>query len=342
MGVRCMDKKNYRNLMEEVWNTDICSGCGACIAVCPADSLFYNGVDTHPVSTGYCIQENNHIPCGACYAVCPRTSLRNQTKKEIGDYISITGAQAVVDSVHRQSGGAVTAILTYALQNNLIDAVVTVTEDRWTKKPSSTLITSAGDILTYAGSRYSWYTPVLSALKTAVIEKKFHSIAVVGVPCAVSAVRLMKESDNDLILPFKKAIRLVIGLFCTEIFDYNKLFSNQMNTLSVRSWDITRMDIKRGLIIEQGDGSTQTINLSDLLGSVRTGCHSCQDFTAQDADISAGSIGTPDGYTTLITRTSIGKGFVDGAVRAGILLLSDNVSKDPIIAHASKKREKNS
>jgi len=339
-----MEKKNYRSLEEEVWNTDVCSGCGACIAVCPADSLYYNGVDTHPVSNGYCKQENSHVPCGSCYAVCPRTDHQTKKKKHesIGDYLCITGARAVLDTANRQSGGAVTAILASALQQHLIDAVVTVTEDRWTKKPSSVLITSSGEVLTYAGSRYSWYTPVLTALKTAVIEKKFHSIAVVGVPCAASAVRLMKESDVDLIQPFKKAIRLIIGLFCTEIFDYTMLFDERIKeTLSVHPWDITRMDIKGNLVIEQKDGTTETLNLSQLEGLVRPGCHSCLDFTATDADISAGSIGTPDGFTTLIIRTSTGKGFFDAAIRSGAILSTDNVSLDPITIHASKKREKN-
>ena len=53
---------------------------------------------------------------------------------------------------HRQSGGAVTAILANALDEGLIDAVVTVTEDRWTLKPSSVIITKSDILIQQAGS----------------------------------------------------------------------------------------------------------------------------------------------------------------------------------------------
>ncbi len=336
-----MEKKSYKNLEELVWNTDACSGCGACIAVCPADALYYREGDTHPVSFGYCKQETDNVPCGACFEVCPRVPEKSVTVDAIGNYLSLFGAKATTESPLYQSGGAVTAILAYGLQNNLIDAVVTVTEDRWLKKPRSTLITSAGEILSYAGSRYSWYTPVLSALKTAVIERKYRAVAVVGVPCAVSALRLMKESDHDLIQPYARAIRLIIGLFCTEIFDYHLFTEGLQEKMRAEPWDITRMDIKGGLIIEREGLLPEKIDLSSLSFCVRKGCHICRDFTAVDADISVGSMGTPDGYTTLIVRTPVGKGFLDSAVRGGSVILADNVSPDPILSHAKKKSDMN-
>jgi len=33
-------KKTYTALQEEVCDAGICSGCGACVAVCPADALY--------------------------------------------------------------------------------------------------------------------------------------------------------------------------------------------------------------------------------------------------------------------------------------------------------------
>ncbi len=53
---------------------------------------------------------------------------------------------------HRQSGGAVTSILANALDEGLIDAIVTVTEDRWTLKPSSVVITKSDVLVQQAGS----------------------------------------------------------------------------------------------------------------------------------------------------------------------------------------------
>ena len=41
LGVRTMAQKSYVDLKSEVWDTGKCSGCGACVAVCPADALSF-------------------------------------------------------------------------------------------------------------------------------------------------------------------------------------------------------------------------------------------------------------------------------------------------------------
>ncbi len=178
-----MAQKSYLDLKSEVWDTGRCSGCGACVAVCPADALsFAEGeMVTNPQTTGYCKQATDTVPCGACYDVCPRVG--DQPADTLGKYLELVSAKALFDIPHRQSGGAVTAILANALDEGLIDAVVTVTEDRWSLKPSSVIITRSDVLIQQAGSRYSWWVPLLAALKNAVVERKFRRIAVVGVPC---------------------------------------------------------------------------------------------------------------------------------------------------------------
>ena len=225
-----MAAKSYLDLKSEVWDTGRCSGCGACVAVCPADALFFDEGEmvTAPRSNGYCKQATDSVPCGACYAVCPRTI--EQPAEELGEYLELVSAHAAIDVPRRQSGGAVTAILANALDEGLIDAVVTVTEDHWTLRPSSVVITKSDVLIQQAGSRYSWWVPLLAALKYAVVERKFRKIAVVGVPCAVQALARIRTSDNDLLKPYAKAIRLVVGLFCTETFDYTALVHGKLQS----------------------------------------------------------------------------------------------------------------
>src|SRR5512137_3093276 len=150
-----MAVKSYLDLKSEVWDKENCSGCGACVAVCPADSLSFpeREMSPSPTSNGYCKQATDNVTCGACYAVCPR--IGDQPAETLGNYLELFTAKATFAVPHKQSGGAVTSILANALDEGLIDAVVTVTEDRWSLKPSSVVITRSDVLIQEAGSRYS-------------------------------------------------------------------------------------------------------------------------------------------------------------------------------------------
>ena len=330
--------KNYLDLKSRVWDEGICSGCGACIAVCPADALYFEtGVNSlHPQSNNYCKSAVDDVPCGACYEVCPRVD--EQHSGLLGDYLEITAGKAEFDIPKKQSGGAVTALLANALDIGLLDAVVTVTEDLWTLKPHSMIITRSEALIAKAGSRYNWWVPLISSLKEAVIKKKYRNIAVVGVPCVVQAVRKMLETDNQLVGPYKKSIRFVLGLFCTESFDYDKLIVGKLKSeYALEPMKVCRIDVKGKLEITCNDGTQYVIPLADLQDTVRLGCSVCTDFTALKADISAGSVGSPEGYTTIIVRTLVGQHLLDSAVANKKLIVGGEVDIGAIEKLAKKK-----
>ncbi len=333
--------KSYIDLEKEVWDADLCSGCGACVAVCPADALYFEtGIDSaKPKSNGYCKAAVDDVPCGACYEVCPR--IGEQPESIFGDYLKITAAKAEFDIPRKQSGGAVTALLANALDTGLVDAVVTVTEDSWTLKPSSMVITKSEALINEAGSRYNWWVPLVSALKEAVVNKKYRNIAVVGVPCVVQAVRKMLETDHDLVRPYKDSIRFVIGLFCTESFDYEKLIAGKLKSeYALEPMKVCRIDVKGKLEITLNDGTQYVIPLAELEDTVRPGCHVCTDFTALKADISAGAVGSPNGYTTLIVRTLVGQHLLESAVANGKLSTTDELNLGIIEKLGAKKLER--
>ncbi len=88
--------------------------------------------------------------------LCGMSPIGNQPEETLGNYLELMTAKSSYEVPHKQSGGAVTAILANALDEGLIDAVVTVTEDRWTLKPSSVVITKSEVLVQQAGSRNSW------------------------------------------------------------------------------------------------------------------------------------------------------------------------------------------
>ncbi|MCU0631645.1 MAG: Coenzyme F420 hydrogenase/dehydrogenase, beta subunit C-terminal domain [Methanolinea sp.] len=326
-----MATKSYVDLKNEVWDKGLCAGCGACVAVCPADAICFDepGGALKPRNIGYCKQLNDEVDCGACYDACPRTSQVNEGI--LGKYQEIISARATLDIPRRQTGGAVTAILLTALQQGLIDAVVTVAEDRWTLKPVSVVITGSEELVQHAGSRYNWWVPLVAALKTAVIEKKCQKIAVIGVPCVVQAIYHIRQSDNDLLQPFGKRIRLVIGLFCTENFDYRVLMEGLLQKKHhIDTWNIDHLDVRGRLEVTMRDGSSRTLPLPELLEAVRPGCHYCTDFTALFSDISAGAVGSERGYTTLIVRNEIGKMFFNEAINQKNLVSEGSVNIEAI------------
>lgn len=338
-----MAEKSYLDLKSEVWDPGRCSGCGACIAVCPADALFFEEGEmvTSPKSNGYCKQVTDGVLCGACYEVCPREG--DQLSDTLGEYLNLIAAKAAFDVPRRQTGGAVTAILTNALDEGLIDAVVTVTEDRWTQKPRSVVITKSEVLIHEAGSRYSWWVPLLSSLKNAVIDKKYRRIAIVGVPCVVQAIARMRASNNDLIKPYATSIRLMIGLFCTETFDYASLVLGKLKSeKKIDPTQIKKMDVRGKLEILMQNGEKASLSLKELESCVRKGCQICTDLTSLLSDISAGSVGSPAGSTTLIIRTQAGSSFVDNAVQNNKLIITGGVDKGEIEKLARTKIEKNS
>jgi coenzyme F420 hydrogenase subunit beta len=336
-----MSGKSYRDLKKEVWDAGLCSGCGGCVAVCPAEGLYFErgkGGES-PVSTGTCKEDLDSVPCGVCYEICPRAS--GGMGEMLGTYSGALSGKAAFEVPRRQSGGAVTAILASALDEGLLDGVVTVTEDRFTLEPRSAVITSSDSLVHEAGSRYSWWVPLLASLKEAVVRRKLRRIAVVGVPCAVQAVRRMMVSENQLARPYGRSVRLLVGLFCTETFDYRALVEGVLREKhGVEPWQVKKLNVSGKLDVTVEGRDSLAIPLKELEATVRPGCRSCTDFAAVDADISAGAVGAPKGYTTLLVRTPVGQSFVDRAVSSGRLITGPKVDLAAVEKLASEKAKR--
>ncbi|MFQ5976297.1 MAG: coenzyme F420 hydrogenase/dehydrogenase beta subunit N-terminal domain-containing protein, partial [Candidatus Hydrothermarchaeales archaeon] len=224
--------ESYKELEEKVWKTDRCWSCGACVIVCPAEVInfdkyaeaYYIGkigkreaeevIETFytanmPVHEKECVVTERSIPCGACYSVCPQTEPMNNIAKDlfenekieyedeyIGKIIGLFASTSIENIRYAQSGGAVTTILTAALEEDLIDGALIMSVDRLTMKPQAKVAVNPKEIISAAGSKYDW-APIMLAMKDAVENKKLKRLAIVGTPCVIRSARRMAASEND-------------------------------------------------------------------------------------------------------------------------------------------------
>ncbi|MHA2288352.1 MAG: Coenzyme F420 hydrogenase/dehydrogenase, beta subunit C-terminal domain, partial [Promethearchaeota archaeon] len=65
------------------------------------------------------------------------------------------------------------------------------------------------------------------------------------------------------------------------------------------------------------------IPFNQLGDYMRPACRACNDFTNLYADISFGGLGSPDKYTTVITRTKKGEKIISDAINAGVIRSSE-------------------
>jgi len=322
-------KRFEESLASNVIETGKCLVCGACVVACPFGCLEYSS--EKPLLVKEC------KACGICPRVCPQyvasqAEIENlvfgrerKLEEEFGVHRRLAVAQAK-DAALRgisQDGGVVTALLTFALENGLIDSAVV--SGVGAEKPLSSvpkIATTSKGILETAGTRY-FYSPNILALPEATKQKKT-KIAFVGTPCQIRAVRKLQLAGlKKLVNP----LSFVIGLMCSECFVYEELAEKYLKeTLSVSLNSIKKMNIK-GKMIVTTDLGVKTIPLAEIKQYARRNCQFCSDFSSELADISVGGLGL-EGWTFTIIRTEKGQEFFSKAEAAGILNVR-SVNEEP-------------
>jgi coenzyme F420 hydrogenase subunit beta len=82
---------------------------------------------------------------------------------------------------------------------------------------------------------------------------------------------------------------------------------------------VEKMDIGKGKFWAYTADDVYTIPLKETHGYEQNGCKVCLDYVAELADVSTGSVGTPDGWSTVFTRTDAGETIFKAAVDAGLI-----------------------
>lgn len=299
---------DYTNLKAEVWDTNKCFGCGACVGGCPTKAIHFGDKEV----PGY---YEPCVHCGVCYNVCP-VSMGGDTKEAmelklfggpggvVGSFKERYFARSTNFNIIKKSQdfGVVTTILKYILETGIVDCAIVVSSDE-EYHPHAIVARRFTDLQKSMKIKYIWY-PVLRDLRAAVADPTINNIAVVGVPCVIRAVRAIQESKLG---KYRKKIKLTLGLFCWEIFKYELLPYLIFRHESINVRNLYKIDIKKDMTVETKDGSEFKFDLADTKPYVRNGCSYCGDFTGEWADISVGKAGSPPNYCTVLTRTPLGE-----------------------------------
>ena len=143
-----------------------------------------------------------------------------------------------------------------------------------------------------------------------------HRIAMVGTPCEIMAAsKLQHYTDSP--------IDVKLGLFCMENFSY-KYFENLLEEYDLEMDDIEKFQIDKGFVfLLLKNRQTVKIPLSVAKRIIRKNCNICVELTSETSDISVGSIGSDDGWSTVIVRTQKGEEIVNGAIEQKFIEAKD-------------------
>ena len=341
------EKPQWAELFKEVVTSGLCTGCAACVVVCPYDVLGYDAsegryrpfhidADGGPADCTY-----GQRGCTLCTRACPRfrawepeadTFLfgRQRDEDEVAGIATESLLARATDpelAENGQDGGLISAMLIWALEHDIIDAaLVSYLEGdgrSWQAVPG--VARTRQDVIRSAGSRYTYSANPLAY--TEAIEGGAERIALVGMSCQASAPPVMAARKAG-----KVARRFVlnIGLLCSKTFD-DSIFEELLEArYGIRREDIAKMNVKGALLVWTRDGTRHEIPLKEAHGWTREGCKMCPDFAAEHADVSAGGIGTDDSWTLTLVRTERGAEIIHAMHEAGLIEVRP-ASEDPTV-----------
>lgn len=326
----------WDELKSSVIDKNNCCLCGTCIGICPVSRIIAS-------DEKITCNEIKCIHCGKCIAVCPGNGFDYYTENkklfhadslgvhnEFGYYKRIIKGYANNARIRDKasSGGALTALSCYLLDNREVDYVVGVVNNGSDCRVEA--IRTTEEAICAAQSKYV-FLPVNSILQY--IRKNHGRYMFVGLPCQIEGMRNAAKTDPLI------AERIVIyaGLFCG--FNLSALATDYL----IKKSGIDEDSILSVEYRAKENGKTGfkiTSNKKEffiskhgytILNAVysRERCWKCYDFTAEFADISFGDAWEEkNGYSRIIVRSEKAEQFVKELCETGYISIFPSGEED--------------
>jgi coenzyme F420 hydrogenase subunit beta len=255
---------------------------------------------------------------------------------ELGNYKTCVSARSTDKELLRgaQDGGIVTQLFAFALDEGIIDgAIVAVTKEFYKKYPTKcmatftddsdeawrpipAIVTTKAELLESRGTKYN-LSPNVSMIKEATRSFGLDKVGIVGTPCQMQAIRKGQLYPIGL-RDVGDKIALALGIFCMENFPYQSILQLVEDHAAMKMEAVKKMEIGKGKFWVYGKrGQVVQLPLKVTHKYEQPGCHVCLDYVANLADISTGSVGSADGWSTVFVRSKIGESVWAKAVAAG-------------------------
>lgn len=324
---------------------ELCTGCGTCVSICPKDAIHMVMDDSRGIYVPQLDKEGCN-ECGICFDVCPGHAVdfrqlnlaffgREAEDFLLGNYLKCHIGHAADYDIRYNcaSGGLVTALLIFALEQGIIDgALVTRMSEENPLQPQPFIAKSRKEIISASKSKYC---PVPANVALREILQEEGKFAVVGLPCHIHGIRKAELVNKKL----KDRIVLHLGIFCGNPMTFQGT-DFLLEKYGVAKENVAQLDYRgRGwpgyMTIQLKEGAEKVVPLSEYIifhdlgffGPSR--CALCCDQMNQLADISLGDAWLPElmadrsGTSIVICRSEIGRNLLEQAAAEGEIRLQD-------------------
>lgn len=290
-------------VIKEVIKADLCTGCATCVSLCP-NSAIELILDSSKGIYLPLLKEEKCNYCGICLSVCPGHSVKfkdlnltifGQEPKDsfLGNYLNCYIGHATNYEIryNSASGGLVTALLIFALEEGIIDgALVTKMSDEKPLEPQPFIARNRREVISAAKSKYC---PVPANIALQDILENEGKYAVVGLPCHLHGIRKAEMINKKL----NERIVLHIGLFCGKNISF---LGTQflLQGMKVKEEEVEKLDYRGegwpgSMTIQLTNKQRKQISIKKYYNSrfssfVPWRCTLCSDGTSELADISFG------------------------------------------------------
>jgi coenzyme F420 hydrogenase subunit beta len=345
-------KSDFAALKAQVIDTGLCTRCGGCVGVCPEKALAFDDVlgECLPVQVGPCTS------CGLCQVACSGQevlfpALNQQVFGQqpdnwlLGHYQNLYVGHATDARMRSRgaSGGVMTAVLTYLLEQGRVQGAVVLAMDQqepW--RAQVKIARTAEEIQEAAQSKYS-LSPINAVFQE--LERQEGPFAYVGLPCQVHSLRKLQAAGH---LAAQK-ISYVIGSYCGTILHFDAVRSFLRNNGVGDVAQIADLQYRAG----EWPGQMQVRLRSGRVIALKKfyanylipffmveRCKLCVDLANEFADIACGDAWAPVyeerglGWSLVMGRTQKGAALLEEMAQVGKLSLQPTAAREAMGMHS--------